>query len=231
VGRPLRLLTANLYNGAADPSALVELVRAHAPDVVAVQELGPEQAEALSSVLPHGVLEPATDFTGMGIALRAPAALRRVPLAYRDARVALLEPSAWPGLAEPLEIVNVHFAAPTARPLWRQPGVRRRQLRGLLAHLDSAPDRACAVAGDFNATPLWPAYRRLRTRFDDAVAGAARRVGRRPGRTWGPWSGSMRLLRIDHVLVQGLVATETRVLHLRGSDHSALVADLRLPPG
>jgi endonuclease/exonuclease/phosphatase (EEP) superfamily protein YafD len=70
----------------------------------------------------------------------------------------------------------------------------------------------------------------LRAGFDDAVGGASRRIGRRPGRTWGPWSGSMRLLRIDHVLVQGLVATETRVLPLRGSDHSALVADLGLPP-
>jgi len=39
----------------------------------------------------------------------------------------------------------------------------------------------------------------------------------------------VRLLRIDHVLVRGLVATQTRVLHLRGSDHSALVADLTLP--
>ena len=41
----------------------------------------------------------------------------------------------------------------------------------------------------------------------------------------------MRVLGIDHVLVQGLVATETRVLPLRGSDHSALVADLGLPLG
>jgi endonuclease/exonuclease/phosphatase (EEP) superfamily protein YafD len=38
------------------------------------------------------------------------------------------------------------------------------------------------------------------------------------------------LLRIDHVLVQGLVATKTRVMSLRGSDHSAIVADLGLPP-
>jgi endonuclease/exonuclease/phosphatase (EEP) superfamily protein YafD len=41
----------------------------------------------------------------------------------------------------------------------------------------------------------------------------------------------MRLLRIDHVLVRGLAAAETSVLPLRGSDHSALVADLELLPG
>jgi endonuclease/exonuclease/phosphatase (EEP) superfamily protein YafD len=84
--------------------------------------------------------------------------------------------------------------------------------------------------GDLNATPNWPAYRRLRGRFDDAAEQAARRVGRAPGRTWGPWPGSPRLLRIDHVLVQGLVGTGSRVLPLRGSDHSALVAELDLPP-
>ena len=87
------------------------------------------------------------------------------------------------------------------------------------------------LAGDLNATPLWPAYRRLRTRFDDAAAEAARRIGRKPEGTWGPWSGSARLFRIDHMLVQGLVAIESRVLPLRGSDHSALVADLEIRPG
>jgi endonuclease/exonuclease/phosphatase family metal-dependent hydrolase len=225
VGRPLRLLSANLYNGGADPSALLELVRAHAPDVVAVQELAPEQAEALSSVLPHGVLEPATDFTGMGIALRAPAALRRVPLAYRDARVALLEPAAWPGLAEPLEIVNVHFAAPTTRPFWRQPGLRRRQLRGLLAHLDAAPDRACAVAGDFNATPLWPVYRGVASRLEDLARSYARSSGGRARRTWPSWS-VRPLLRIDHCFARGLDVHGLRVLEIPGSDHCGLLVDL-----
>jgi endonuclease/exonuclease/phosphatase (EEP) superfamily protein YafD len=36
----------------------------------------------------------------------------------------------------------------------------------------------------------------------------------------------VRLLRIDHILVRGFVATETRVLPIRGSDHSALFAEL-----
>ncbi|HWC02839.1 MAG TPA: endonuclease/exonuclease/phosphatase family protein [Methylomirabilota bacterium] len=224
----LRILSANLANGRADADAFGELVEAAGPDVVAVQELAPPQAEALARVLPFGKLEPAWDHHGMGIALREPGSVRALPLPYRSAFVAEL-----PGPAddESIEILNLHLAAPHVHPVVQRMKDRRGQLRHVLAHLDATPRRRRALAGDLNSTPLWPAYRRLRARFDDAAVEAARRIGRRPGRTWGPWAGSMRLLRIDHVLVRGLAAAETSVLPLRGSDHSALVADLELLPG
>jgi endonuclease/exonuclease/phosphatase family metal-dependent hydrolase len=221
-----RLLTANLANGAADPGAFADLVEAAEPDVVAVQELAPEQAEALARVLPFGKLEPARDHHGMGIALRAPGSVRRLSLPYRSAFVAEL---AWPEDDDPVEVLNLHLAAPHVHPVVQRFLDRRGQVRDVIAHLGATPRRRRVLAGDLNATPLWPAYRRLRAHLLDAIADAARRSGRRPQRTWGPWSGSARLLRIDHVLVQGLAATATRVLPLRGSDHSALVADLRLP--
>jgi vancomycin resistance protein VanJ len=223
----LRILSANLCNGLAHADAFADLLEAVEPDVVTVQELAPDQAEALARVLPFGKLEPARDHNGMGIALRAPGSVRSLRLPYRSAFLAELD-----GFEhdEPLEILNVHLAAPHVRPVVQRVKDRRGQVREILAYLDATPRRRRVLAGDLNATPLWPAYRRLRSRFDDAAAQAARRIGRQPGRTWGPWSGSLRLLRIDHVLVRGLVATESRVLHLRGSDHSALVADLALPP-
>jgi vancomycin resistance protein VanJ len=224
----LRILSANLANGLADAEAFAGLVEAAAPDAVLVQELAPSQAEALARLLPFGKLEPARDHHGMGIALRVPGTVSPLRLPYRSAFVAEV---AGPEIDEPVEVMNLHLAAPHVRPVVQRVRDRRGQLREILAYLDAAPNRRRVLAGDLNATPLWPAYRRLRTRFDDAVAEAARRIGRRPGRTWGPWSGSLRLLRIDHVLVRGLVATESRVLHIRGSDHSALVADLTLPAG
>jgi endonuclease/exonuclease/phosphatase (EEP) superfamily protein YafD len=227
-GWGLRILSANLANGRADAEALADLVEAVDPDVALVQELAPPQAEALARVLPFGKLEPSRDHLGMGIALRTPGTVRPLPLPYRPAFVAEVT---GPEDDEPIEVLNLHLAAPHVPPVVQRVRDRRGQLREIIAHLDATPRRRRVLAGDFNATPLWPAYRRLRTRFDDAVAEASRRRGRRPARTWGPWAGSVRLLRIDHVLVQGLVATETRVLHLRGSDHSALVADLALPPG
>jgi vancomycin resistance protein VanJ len=219
----LRVLSANLANGRAHADAFADLVEGAEPDVVLVQELTPGQADALARVLPFGKLEPARDHQGMGIALRDPGSVRRLHLPYRSAFVAEVPRAAD---EEPVEVVNLHLAAPHVHPVVRRLRDRRAQLDLVLAHLDSAPRRRRVLGGDLNATPLWPAYRRLRARFDDAAVEAARRMGRRPGRTWGPWSGSVRLLRIDHVLVRGLAAAETRVLPLRGSDHSALIADL-----
>ena len=223
MGDRIRVLTANLWNGGADPAGLAELVEAWAVDVACAQELGPDQAEALARVLPHGLLEPARDHSGMGIALRRPGALRRVELPGRDARVAELDPSHWPGLGESLEVISVHILGPHLLRRWRQ---RRGQLHALECYLDRAPPRPRLLVGDLNATPLWPLYRRLARRLRDAPADVARRRGARPQRTWGPTPRSPRLLRIDHALAEGVHVEDARVVPLPGSDHSALVVDL-----
>jgi endonuclease/exonuclease/phosphatase family metal-dependent hydrolase len=193
--------------------------------VVAVQELGHEQAEALSAVYPHGRLEPRTDHQGGGIALARPGEVRRLPLRERDAFRVELEPGGWPQLATSLEIVNVHVFAPHS-----QGGLgllrRRPQLQDLERHLRATPGRPRVVVGDFNATPLWPVYRRMRRLMEDAAVCVARREGERPRRTWGPRPGSPRLLRIDHGFVDGVEAEAFRVLEIAGSDHSAIVLDV-----
>ena len=219
-------MSANLANGGADPEAFAQLVRVIEPDVVAVQELAPEQAEALRRVLPFGRLEPARDHSGMGIALRWPGTARRLLLPYRPAWVAELPPGEGSSGAEAIEIVNVHIAAPHGLPFWRALGRRHGQLQGLEAYLDTAPRRRRAVVGDLNATPLWPVYRRLAARFTDAATEAARWNGGHLRATWGPWAGSPRLLRIDHVFVSWLAVHSLRVAPIEGSDHSALVVDL-----
>jgi endonuclease/exonuclease/phosphatase (EEP) superfamily protein YafD len=220
----LRLISANLRHGRADPEAFAELVRREDAAVVAVQELGPRLAETLAALLPHGKLEPTQDGMGMGVALRRPSAVERLALPHRDARVARLEPEEWPELRERVEIMNVHISAPHTRVphSWRD---RRGQLAGLEAYLTAAEGPRVLV-GDFNATPLWPVYRRLAALLDDAAALVAAREGRAPARTWGPTPDAPRLLRIDHVLVDALEVRALRVVPLPGSDHSAVVADL-----
>lgn len=230
MGGVLRVISANLWSGRAEPEAFAEQVQTLRADVVCAQELAPEQAEVLSQVLPHGRLEPRDDCLGMGIALRAPAAMGRIPLRFRDARVALLDPKDWSGLSRPCEIVNVHMAAPIMWPVHRQPGVRRAQLRGLFEHLDAAPARRRAVVGDFNATPVWPVYRRMARRLTDVVCDHARASGARPRRTWPHWPPlpRLQLLRIDHCFAQDLTAEDVEVLPVRGSDHHALRVDFAL---
>ncbi|HSF01454.1 MAG TPA: endonuclease/exonuclease/phosphatase family protein, partial [Solirubrobacterales bacterium] len=132
----LRVISTNLANGRAAPSAIERLVDALDPDVFAVQELSAAQARVLERRFPHGKLDPAHDSMGMGIALRHPGTVWRLPLSYRDACVAEL-PSPT-GVGRDTEIVNVHIAAPHIQPLWRTLARRRQQLRALEAHLEAS---------------------------------------------------------------------------------------------
>ena len=193
MGESIRILSANLWNGGADPEAFADLVAGLAVDSVCTQEMTPEQAEALAAVMPHGELHPNDHFTGMGIALRKPAKLHRVPLECRDVRVAMLDPSDWSGLSKPLELANLHVAAPHTIAPKLGLAMRARQMSDLVPWLDRAQRPAQRVlVGDFNATPVWPVYRRIAAHMRDAAALVARRRGERPRNTWGPWSGSPR---------------------------------------
>jgi endonuclease/exonuclease/phosphatase family metal-dependent hydrolase len=227
MGSHLRVFSGNLMNGAADPEAFADLVRRSDADVVVVQELSPEQAHALGRVFPHGRLEPARDFTGMGIAVRHPAEFDRVPLACRDAWIARLDPAHWPALTGALEIVNVHIASPAMGPHeWSRFQLRRTQARGLLEYLDRTPGQTRAVLGDFNATPAWPLYRMLARRLEDLALTHARNRDAKPARTWARWVGGPPLLRIDHCFGSGLRVDDFQVVAISGSDHSGLVVDL-----
>ncbi len=227
--RRLRIVSANLLNGGADPQAFAELVATLGADVVAVQEVEARQAHALAAVLPYGDLAPASDHTGMGIALRRPAPVRRIPLPCRDAHVVRLTPQEWPILVESLEVVNVHIAAPHIPPFWPALHRRRGQLSRLEEYLDRAAQCARVVIGDFNSPPWWPLYRRLAARLTDAAVVAAARRGVRPQATWGPNPSGTRLLRLDHALVTGAAVEDFRVVPVAGSDHSAIVLDLSNP--
>jgi len=229
----LRVVTANLRHGLAEPTAFAELVTKLAPDVVAVQELGAAQAEALGRTLPFGLLEPAPlkNGTGMGLLLRRAGRIHRLPLPWVDGLFADVVAGEGGGEDDRIEVLNVHVTAPQVQPPWRTFARRRAQLHGIRRHLEASPRRRRLVVGDLNATPWWPFYRHLTGRLTDAAVEAARGNGHRPQATWGPWPFSPRLLRIDHVLIQGLDVLRVQVVRILGSDHSAVVADLVVPEG
>jgi endonuclease/exonuclease/phosphatase family metal-dependent hydrolase len=223
----LRIMTANLWADRVDAAGFTELVRHFDPDVVCTQELNHAAAEGLGDLYPYGELHPTRDFLGAGIALNRPAKVSVLELPHKDGLVAVLEPSDWPMLTEPLEIMNMHFAAPGPRRPIRAHRGRRGQLAGFEAYLEEAPDHPRMVIGDMNSTPLWPLYRRLASRFDDAHRQVARRFGRVPRRTWGPTPNWPRLLRIDHVFVDRVSVSDLWVVPLPGSDHSGIILDVQ----
>ncbi len=221
--RSLRILTANLYADRLDIDRFQDLLAELEPDVAMVQELSFEAAEVLAAVLPHGILVPEEGHDGRGLALKAPARTERLPMAYRDGLIARLEAPEWPGS---LEIINIHLMNPIMWPPWESLRIRSRQLGVLLAHLEQPGARL--VAGDCNASPAWPVYRRLAGRLDDAVLAVAKDNGRRASRTWGPTPTSPRLLRIDHVFVEGVRPRASQVVTIPGSDHSGVLVDVEL---
>lgn len=223
----LRVMSANLWNGRADPEALGRQIEELAVDVIAVQELSARQVGVISELLPHGKLEPTAECEGMGIALRHPGKVERLPLRHRDAQAAELAPGEWPDLPNRIELMNVHIQAPHSFPQWRSLARRRDQIRVLDAYLRGVPKRR-VVVGDFNATPTWPIYRTLVSHLDDAATLHAMANHRRPARTWGPWYGGPRLLRIDHAFLRGLTVDRFEVVEVIGSDHSGILADLRI---
>jgi endonuclease/exonuclease/phosphatase (EEP) superfamily protein YafD len=187
---------------------------------VAVQELARAQAEALARVFPFGRLEARP--YGMGIALRQPGRVERIALPGRDAYVGEVTANA---SGELVTVVNVHIIAPHMGSPWKVAALRRGQVRGLETYLRSAP-RPLLLVGDLNSTPLWPAYRRLATVLTDAAREVARRERGRPSRTWGLPVGP-RLFRIDHALVDGVIVEKVQLVPLSGSNHHALVVEVR----
>lgn len=217
----MRILTANLRAGLADPEALAELLEASAIDVACFQELGPTHVDAVRHVLPHGVLDPGSGrrrFSGMGIAAREPLHVEVLPLEGRRGFRALLD--------ESVELLNVHVMVYASRTTPHAGILRRRQVRQLLDHLDATPEQPRLLLGDLNSWAVTPAYRSLTSRLRDLHVEYAATSGGAVAPTWGWRPTSRRLLRLDHVLGAGVDVARVEVVDLVGSDHDGLIVEL-----
>jgi endonuclease/exonuclease/phosphatase family metal-dependent hydrolase len=128
-----------------------------------------------------------------------------------------------------LLVANIHARNPIVFPWATSARLRSAQLDALFAWADQeVAGRPFVLAGDMNASPAWPFYRRLARRWDDLVARSAEEDGMPPRPTWAWRPGWPRVLRIDHVFGEGVRARDARVVPVRGSDHAAVVLDLGL---
>ena len=217
---PIRIMTANLWAHKVDVDGFGALIDRVDPDVLAVQELQvPAAAEVMARYRYHGLVAH-HDTLGNGIATRFPAAITRLPMAYRSGWSARLDPAGWPGLTVPLEVLCVHLGNPVTFPWWRAVDRRRRQLADLLPRLDTG---GTAWSWSATSTPL-PAGRSTERWPSGWVTARSSRVPPHPpgrGTAFGP-----PLLRIDHALTRGVTTLRSETHRIPGSDHRALVVEV-----
>lgn len=230
-GRPpaetvgIRVLTANLSNGSADPRALAALSRD--TDLLIVQELSAELADdlaGLESEFAYRVLDPRPHAAGAGVWSRYP-----IVRSSRDDGYALglltltVRP---PGSASDVTVLNVHLAGPYPQPIdrWRREIAELRATLG--EEITGGGRQAVIAAGDFNASlDMRPFRQLLRDGFAEARqhSGAGLLPTFPADRRWPP------LVGIDHILTLNATTSDVRTERVPGSDHLGLRATVHVP--
>jgi endonuclease/exonuclease/phosphatase family metal-dependent hydrolase len=219
-----KLMTVNLFNGRADPGHFAEVLDRVEPDILVAQELDPDCAAEIERRFLWHHLRPTHDYLGWAIATRdSGTEIDPNPAPWRRGGSAVTNVD-----GSRAHVACVHMVDPMHWPPTRTLAFRRQQLRALRRWADALPGEApLLIAGDMNAGPNWPLYRRLSAEWDDLVVDAARSSGIRPERTWGIPNGR-RFLRIDHVLGRWARGKSFEVIPVRGTDHAAVVVDFEI---
>ncbi|MFI5803524.1 endonuclease/exonuclease/phosphatase family protein [Streptomyces sp. NPDC051561] len=221
----LRVLTANVEFGQATP-ALITAVRREKPDLVFVPECDYGCARALAKELPTASYPYREVIEAHGP--EGSAILSTHPL-----RAAARIPStlAMPGATAVVQgqEIRVQLAHPLP-PVPRILGRWRSELRAIEEYA-GAGSGPTLIAGDFNASQDHAAFRRILDagsglRDSAALAGSARTP------TWPTSTTPVLGTQIDHVLVsKHFSVSAVRFLDLAGTDHRAVLADLKLHGG
>lgn len=226
----LRILSSNLYLGAADPGALVDLVRSRRVDVLAVQELTAQAVQrldgaGLGELLPYRAAYPHTGARGSAVFSRFPLTapgLRTLPSGMTQAWATVQVPG-----AGAVQVESAHPCAPSdavaargwAHDIAQEP-----------AASPAEPPRV--LLGDFNSTLD---HRGLRAVLTTGYRDVAAELGAGLSPTW-PFLGEGVLglpippVTLDHVLADRRIGlADVSVYPVTGSDHRAVYATLMLP--
>lgn len=231
-GAPITVMTLNCRFGRADADAIMDAVRAHDVDVLALQELtadlvGALDAAGIRDVLPHRQLgeDRPTDnggFNGLWTRLAPVAAASssaQIPAA--DVPMIVASPTRNGQPADAPDSAIAFASAHTKSPMrgcraWSQ---------GIVGLGRLALQRATVVLGDLNCGIDHPSFRKLLAAgFRDASMSALRK----PMVSFPSWLAWPRI-ELDHVLISGGIDAErVETLTIHGSDHLATVAALRI---
>lgn len=222
-GDSLRLMVLNVHTANTRHDLVLEEIHRVKPDVLLLMEVDSawEQAlQGLVEILPHHVIEPREDNFGIALFSRLPLKTPQVVDWTGDSGVpsitAVVEVS-----KQSLFFVGTHPVPPASEGNSR---LRNEQLEKI-AQSVSQQKLPVVVAGDLNATPWSPHFRK----FEKAamLKDTGRRSGWRP--TW-PAVFPPLWIPLDHCLVskEFLYASRT-VGKSVGSDHYPIIVDIVLP--
>ena len=227
----IRVLASNIRYGRADAPSFVGLARESA-DVVTVAELTPEAVERFSEAgmnkaFPYSLLNPAPNAGGVGMWSRYPITPYSAPgrrnVKMPAARIQI------PGVENDPLIASVHVMSPVAGDEntiedWAY------GMAGAKAQLDNfareAGPGAVIIGGDYNSTPDMRQFRDLLTNgYHDAV----QQTGSGFAPTFKADSWLPPVITIDHILTRNAAASSIKTVKIKGSDHRALLATIKIP--
>lgn len=225
-GVELRVMTANMLFGGADPAEIVRLVRENDIAVLAVQEFTASGESALAAaglgeLLPHHRSAAESGASGSGLYSRFPLTdpgSRRNDGGFLQAYGTIQPPGAGPVVVE-----SAHPLAPA------HPSMLDGWSADLREQPRADPDGPPRILlGDFNATLD---HKKFRDLIATGYRDAADAVGQGLVGTWGPYDGDpIPPVTIDHVLVDKRIGVRELAVHdVRRSDHRAVIATLTVP--
>jgi endonuclease/exonuclease/phosphatase (EEP) superfamily protein YafD len=188
-----RLLTYNLLRSNLNTEGIIAVIRGADADVVALQEVTPLHAAALTAALgdlyPHQALHPQDDFSGQGVLSRYPILTDefwQIHLGHQRVELELAG-----GL---IALYNTHPIHPFigGYPDFYRPETRAAEIEALLTRA-AAETLPVLLAGDFNLSDQETAYQQITAQYADAY----RQVGWGMGFTFPAFS--LPLARIDYV--------------------------------
>jgi endonuclease/exonuclease/phosphatase family metal-dependent hydrolase len=235
---PVRVMSYNIAAGGGDLAAVAAVIRAAAPDIVALQEVDvhwsersgfADQAAELGQALgmhvrfgPIYELPPARRF-GLAVLSRTPIVEFTNHLIPRlSTQTNETEPVPLPGFLEAVTVIDgvrVHVFN-THLDYRADPRVREQQVRAMLELL-TAETGPTVLMGDLNAPPSAPELQPLLAKLRDAWS-----ANEEGGLTYPAHAPDKR---IDYILLsRHFSAVELRVPAVQASDHLPVIADLRL---
>ncbi len=231
----LRVMTCNVYKGAADASAIVELVRSQGVRVLALQETTAQFVEALEEagideLLPYSERSSSDGVFGNGVWSAWPLDdgasddIGSSASAMPAGTVALAGAG---GAPVRLRFVSVHTCSPVPG-YWNLWKTSLDELGVVHERLAQEGSPAYVLMGDFNATYDHVPFRQMLgqdgpTPLHDAV----REAGQGIVATWPSNEGVPAFASIDHVVTSDAVAAiSVSAFDVAGTDHLALVATL-----